>query len=341
MRLKNNKLVNSPIIIDSKPIDDKATHDFLSDLVKRGVLEIKPSFEKSRIRYPDAEEYFKSSSFTTMKYSLDLLVREGILKEKAVDRVLTCPNCNSPEVHAKFACPKCGSDNVGLTQFLEHKICGYIGSRNDFLKVNSLVCPRCGTALSEADGSYRGIGNFYECEKCDNRFDKPEVIHICQNCGKTSTFQDIKYTKISTYRINDDVLRELTSELPLLENMRKFLENEGFKVKLHSKITGVSGIQSSFDLIVQKESILLVIDVSLEGNKCDIISFLAKQIDINPTKALILDLSGGTELAALGKIYGLEVKAVDKVSQEVPADFATLISNLQEKKIKDSGGKQI
>jgi hypothetical protein len=85
------------------------------------------------------------------------------------------------------------------------------------------------------------------------------------------------------------------------------LENKGFHVKLHDTITGVSGTQSHFDLIAEKDNIRLVMDASIDGNKSAVVAFLAKKIDVNPTKALLLDLSGGNELAVLGKIYGIDI----------------------------------
>lgn len=332
MNLWNKKLLDSPVVIDSKPIDDKSTHDFIRSLIRKGIVDIKPSYDKTGIKYPAAEEYFAGYNFSLMTYTLESLMRQGVLKEKEVERVLTCPSCNSPEIHSKFACPRCGSNHIGLTQLLEHTICGYIGSRNDFLKAQDMICPRCGTTLSKEGTDHRSIGNFYQCEKCDNRFDKPEVVHVCQNCGKASTFHDIKYIKVTTYRVNDDILTELTSEFPLLENLSVFLENKGFNVRLHDSITGVSGTQSRFDLIAEKGTIRIVIDASIEGNKSDIVAFLAKKIDVNPTKALILDLSGGNELAVLGKIYGIDVYGIGvidaKVDQEVPKEFENLIANL-------------
>ncbi len=330
MNLWNKKV--EPLVIDSKPTDDVSTHDFIRGLIRRGTVEIRPRFDKAGIRYPDVEEYFKGSNLSMLLYALESLVSQGVLKEVDSTRMLTCPNCNSSEVHSKFTCPKCGSDEVSLTQLLEHKECGYIGSKKDFAKAGDLACPRCQTAFTSKGTEFRSIGNFYQCEKCSNRFDKPEVVHVCQNCKKTSTFQDIKYIKIPSYAVSNDILSELTSEFPLLENWSSILESQGFSVKLHDSITGVSGTQSSFDLIAEKDGVRIVIDASVKGNKSDIIAFLAKKIDVNPTKALLIDLSGGVELAAFGKIYGIDVLSVNAAKAQsdksVPRELEQLIASL-------------
>jgi predicted RNA-binding Zn-ribbon protein involved in translation (DUF1610 family) len=338
MKLLTKK--DQQIVVDSKPSDDKSAHDFVRELIRKGIVEINPYLDKSGIRYPEAEEHFKNYSYPMMVSAFEALVHQGVLKDKEVTRTLICPSCSSPEVHSKFTCPRCGSQDVGLTQLLEHKECGYIGARKDFMKDETMVCPRCGTVLTEEGTDYRSIGNFYQCEKCSNRFDRPEVIHWCLNCGKVSTFQDAKYIKVSSYRVNDEVLSELTSEFPLLENLSVFLENKGFNVKLHDTITGVSGTQSHFDLVAEKGDIRIVMDASIDGNKSDVVAFLAKKIDVNPTKALLLDLSGGNELAVLGKIYGIDVFGIGvidaKVEQGVPKEFEALIDKI----VKDSNIKQ-
>jgi hypothetical protein len=320
-----------PTLIDSKPTVDKSSHDFVRELIRKGVVEINPYLDKAGIKYPDAEEYFKGYTFPMLTKALRVLSEQGVLKETEIEHVLVCPICNSPEVHSKFLCPRCDSNAVGLTELLEHRECGYIGSQSDFLKSELLTCPRCSTVLSNKGIDYHSIGNFYQCEKCSNRFDKPEVVHICQNCGKTSTFQDIRYVKVLSYRVNNEILSELTSEFPLLENLSMFLENNGFHIKLHGTIIGVSGTQSCFDLIAEKGSNRIVIDVSLEGKKTEVIAFMAKKIDVNPTKALLLDLSGGNELVALGRIYGIEVYSISitdaVVNQEIPREFENFISN--------------
>jgi predicted RNA-binding Zn-ribbon protein involved in translation (DUF1610 family) len=302
--------------VDEKSVDlqtllnESQIHDFMKSLIRKGVLELKPSLEKSGIRYLDAEAFLYKSDLVSVKNTLEELVSQGVLKDKIVDRTLLCPNCSSPEVHSKFACPRCNFNSVMLTQLIEHKTCGYIGARKDFLKNDLLICPRCGANISSDLESYRIIGDFYQCDNCGNRFDKPDVIHVCQNCGKTSTFQDIKYTKVFSYRISEDVLYKLANELPILESIRLFFEQNGFTVRLRSQLVGASGVQSLFDVVAEKGAIRIAIDTSLEGNKDDIVALLAKKMDVNPSKVLLLDLSCGEELLTLGRIYGIDVVSV-------------------------------
>ena len=193
------------------------------------------------------------------------------------------------------------------TELLEHMKCGYIGSNDKFIKDSFLVCPNCQTQLTDEALQYRVIGNCYQCEKCGYRFDKPDVIHICQKCGRNFTYQEAKYIKIFAYKITEETVNALRGDLPILETIKKTLSDKGFKVQLRPLITGTSGVQHTFDILAEKNKTRIIIDISITGNKNDMISLFGKKLDVNPTKALIIDLSNLDELTQLGKVYDITV----------------------------------
>ena len=318
------------VIIPAQEVDE--VDDLLRKLIKRGVLELRPSLDKLGVHYVEAEEAW-GVDLVQVKSMLVDLEKKGILKSEFWDRVLTCPHCGSPEVYSKYACSRCKSDNVEFTELFEHIKCGYIGPKGTFVKEDVLVCPRCQTVLGEGSSDHRVIGNFYQCEKCLYRFDKPDVVHFCQNCGTTSTHQTAKYIKIFGYRIPDETIREFQKELPILKNIEKILADRGFKVQLHAKVAGSSGVESPFDIFAEKDEIRLAIDVSMGGDKNDIISLLAKKVDVNPTRAVIVDLSAGDELANLGKVYGIAVLKTS-VDRAVPYNLASLLAELDSKMVR-------
>ena len=287
--------------------DEDEEQKLLRKLIKRGVLELTPTLNKTGIRYVEAEETWKTADSVQVKGALENLEKKGALKSKFIDRVLTCPDCGSPEVYSKYACPKCNSINAEYTELLEHMKCGYIGSKDKFIKDSSLVCPGCQAELKEEAIHYRVIGNCYQCEKCGYRFDTPEIIHICQECRRTFTYQEAKYIKIFAYKITDETVNDFGRDLPILENIKKILVDKGFKVQLHPQITGASGVQHSFDILAEKNETRLVVDISITGNKNDMISLLGKKVDVNPTKALIIDLSKLDKLTPLEKVYDITV----------------------------------
>jgi rubrerythrin len=296
---------------------------FIRRLMKKGILVLKPSRSRQGVRYAEAEETW-NVDLTDAKAVIKRLVERGFLKPEFVDRILTCPKCGSPVVYSKYACPKCGSHNVEFTELIEHKKCGNIGPKDGFAKGSSLICPRCQAELKEQMSDYRTIGNFYQCEKCGHRFDKPDVVHVCQNCEAISTYQDAKYVKVYAYKVNAEAIKDFQAELPILISVKKALLDEGFMVQLHAKVTGASGAQSPFDVLAEKDTARLVIDVSTTGNKNDIIALLAKKVDVHPTGTIVIDLSGLDEITNLGKVFGITVFKATQ-DQDLPEEFTSFL----------------
>jgi len=251
----------------------------------------------------------KDADSVYVENMLQNLKNQRILEPKFIDRVLTCPDCGSPEVYSKYACPKCDSYNVDYTELIEHMKCGYIGSKDKFMQESSLVCPGCQLKFMEEikDIALLQIGSCYQCEKCGQRFDKPEVIHICQQCKRSFTHQEAKYIKIYAYKIADETINKFGKDLPLFESVGEILRENGFDTQFHAKIEGTTGVQHSFDIIAKKEKVLLVVDVSLSGDKNDAVSLLGKKMDVNPTQSVLIDMSNREELASLGKVYNITV----------------------------------
>jgi len=314
----------------SEPVQtDAETREFLSKVIKQGILEFKPMLDKDGVRYVEVEENLTGSDPVYIEKTLENLERKGVLESRCVDRVLTCPYCGSPDVHAKYTCRKCGSYSVDYTELIEHMKCGYIGSKDKFVKNGALVCPGCQAGFDEdSKGSaYREIGSCYQCEKCGYRFDKPEIAHSCQKCGRFFTHQEARYIKICAYRIADAAINELGRDLPILRNIEKTLSDKGFRVRLRSQVEGTSGVQHSFDVLAKRNGTRLVIDVSMTGETSDMITLLGKKVDVNPTKALIVDLSNQDKLTPLGKVYDITVlKASD--SQDLQNQLEELLATL-------------
>ncbi|MCJ2534178.1 MAG: hypothetical protein LN364_02970, partial [Candidatus Thermoplasmatota archaeon] len=257
------------------------------------------------------------------------------------------PYCGSPEVHSKYTCPQCNSYNVENIELIEHKKCGYIGPKETFMKNSSTVCPQCQTELHDKSGIksehtnlvyvktfkkkkkknyYKKIGVSYDCEKCGFHFDKPKITHLCQNCQEPFTYHSAKYEKVFTYKIVDTIVKELGGDLPILEDIKAILINKGFKFTLHPQITGASGVKHSFDFIAENNGIQLVFDLSVTGSKNDMMALLGKKVDVNPTKALLLDLSILDELSQLEAVYGIPVfKTIDK---NFKTDFENYLATL-------------
>lgn len=287
--------------------DEDLERELLVKLIKRGVLELKPRLSNVGVHYIEAEKTLETDDSTQVRDVIKNLERKGALVAQFLDRVLLCPECGSPEVFSKYACPRCSSINVEFTELLEHMECGYMGSKDNFLEGSSLVCPRCQTELFDDALQYRMVGDCCRCEKCGHCFDTPEVIHICQQCKRSFTHREAKYIKIFAYKISEEITNEFMGELPLFESVEEIFHEKHYDTQFRTQLTGESGVQHPFDIVAKRESVLLVVDVSLAGEKKDAVSLLGKKTDVKPTECMIIDLSDRDELPSLGKIYGITI----------------------------------
>ena len=295
----------SKAIVDT--LDNNQEQELLGKLIKQGVLELTPTLNKVGIHYAEAEKNWQNANPVQIRSTLEDLERKGALIPKFVDRVLTCPDCSSPEVYSKYSCQKCSSINVEYTELIEHMKCGHIGSKNNFIKGTSLICPGCQTELVDDTLQYRVIGNSYQCEKCGHRFDAPEIIHFCQQCKRSFSHRDAKYIKIYAYKIADEAINEFGKDLPLYETVEEILRENGYDTQFRAQIDGASGVQHPFDITAKKGEALLAIDVSLSGDKNDAVALLGKKMDVNPTQSILIDMSNREELAPLAKVYNITV----------------------------------
>jgi len=296
----------------------------LSKLIKQGVTELNPTLSKVGVRYVDIEENLKDASPTRVMAALKKLEKKGAVEASLSDRVLTCPDCGSPKVYSKYACPKCHSFNVEYTELMEHIKCGYIGPKTKFAEESSLICPRCKTVISEGENheaddpylkqtKYRTIGNCYLCERCGYRFDTPEIVHFCQQCKRNFTHREGRYIKVYRYKITDKTLNNLKKDLPVLETIKNGLREKGYETRLHTSLSGTSGVPHPFDIVAEKNNTCLAFDLSTVGEAKDIVSLLGKKIDVNPSETILIDLSKHENLRSLGQVYGIKIlKATDE-----------------------------
>ena len=105
---------------------------------------------------------------------LKLAESEGILKSEFYNRTHVCSNCKGGFLSYREVCPKCDSANSESQDMVHHFRCAYVGPIEDFQNEldDQLNCPKCNKTL-------RHIGVDY---------DKPSVLHTCNNCG--NKFQD-------------------------------------------------------------------------------------------------------------------------------------------------------
>ena len=305
------------------------TKKLLGKLLKQGISELKPSLKKGGIQYIEIEKNLEDDGSASVEDIIQELMKEGIIEPVSVDRVITCPDCNSPKVYSKYACPKCDTFNIDYKKWFEHTKCGYMGPEIKFMNGLSIVCPKCQAKFEEGveNIEFQKMGSVYECEKCEGRFDKPEIIHVCQQCEKNFDYQETKYIKIFTYKIADENSK-FSKELPLFESLEKILRERNFVTQFQTQLTGDSGVKHSFAVVAKRKHDSLVFDISLTGDSKDAISLLGKKTDVKPTLAILIDFSEGNELLLhLGKTFGIPILKGGN-GQQLESELGNLLASL-------------
>jgi len=291
----------------------------LTRLVDKGVRRIEPRIGPEGLTYAGLDDLAEEYGWSLLGRMLESLADKGLLIVETYDRAIFCPSCGSPHVYSKYTCPRCQSVDVNRMELIEHPFCGYIGEKEKFTSEGSFNCPNCNTDLSSADGKppgdgsrrdYKVLGSSFECEKCGYRFNKPNVLHICQSCGANFDYRTARYEKIYAYEVPEQVL-EIIGRVPqkatIIKPIEAALRAKGYKVERNVGVQGVSGGEHSFDIVAMKHSALLVVDVSTGGSPNDLVSLLGKKLDVNPDLAVLIDMSGSEEVSALGKVYNIVV----------------------------------
>ncbi|RLI08771.1 hypothetical protein DRO42_05740 [Candidatus Bathyarchaeota archaeon] len=304
---------------NQRPVLTPEEKGLLTRLIEKGVKEIKPRIGPEGVTYDGLEDLAEEHGWQKLRQLLESLGDKGYLIVKEHDRAIFCPKCGAVHVYSKYTCPRCQSANVNRMELIEHPFCGYIGDRESFVSEDDLVCPNCKTNLGAADGAspgdgsrqdYKVIGTTFECEKCGYRFNRPNVLHVCQVCGANFDYKTARYEKLYAYEVPEQVAEVLgcaPRKDAILAPLESALRARGYQVERDGEVRGLSGGEHTFNIVAQKGSERVVVDVSMEGSQNDIISLLGKKMDVNPTTTVLIDMSDSEELSALGKVYGIKV----------------------------------
>ena len=292
----------------------------LTDLLEKGVRELKPLRAGHKVTYTDLDEVANDLSEKNKKKLLKSLTIKGYLKEKEFDASLICPNCESTEIYTRHNCPSCKSINIQKNRLVEHTKCGFMGNINDFEKDDQLICPKCKAVIYDSSNvgykqtqikmtAAKNIGSSFTCNNCGSIFDKPLTTHICTDCSASFNSIEADYERFPVYELTEkvDTLTTNNSKTNILRQLEKIIQTKGYTVELNAKIKGKSGLEQAFDLIAKKGDEIMLLDVSSWGNQKDLTELLGKKTDVRSSSVTLIDLTGNQNLVALGKLYSIAV----------------------------------
>ena len=227
----------------------------LTEIVNKGIREIKPRIRNEGIQYESLGDILKEKDYNWNEIHtiLNSIVEKGLLIKKEHENILLSPNCSSPHVFSKYSCPKCESTDTHRVILVEHPFCGYTGTLDTFKNGSNLICPQCQQKLSSRNKQketdvkrsvmskryYQIIGSAFDCNKCGNRFDRPNIVHNCVKCGSNFTYINSNYQKIFSYEIPDKINKELQTSKEIAVLVVEDNDDDAEIIQIHlSKKTG-------------------------------------------------------------------------------------------------------
>jgi uncharacterized OB-fold protein len=290
----------------------------LEELVVLGDVRHEPEIGPRGVTYSTLGELGEKHGWVKLVETMERLADGGYLKGEDVEHGVFCPSCGSPHVYSRYMCPKCQSSHIERITLMQHMFCGYQGERRTYLKGGRLVCPKCGTDLGSADAKPKGdgsredykiIGSTFQCEKCEAKFDKPNITHFCPQCGAHFDYRTAIIRKLYAFKLSPETIQLLQQEPNVekaVDTVEETLEANGFKVTRDVQLLGQSGSPHTFTLVGERNGSKLLFDVATLGNQNELIALLGKKMDIG-SPAYMIDVHGVDELVNLGKVYGIPV----------------------------------
>ena len=207
---------------DTKLTLDKNEIIFLATFVDKGQKEF--VFQPENPNYSDLIDETTLSKISGIEINelISSLEKKKILIKGDLPSHVQCPNCYSSDLKVRYRCPRCESDQVIKSEIIEHPYCGYRDKKSEFITPEGLVCPKCNSKLTRKERSdkpksgkyvivntYRINGSFFQCEKCDENINKPDIYFICNNCGTKYDYRNATYQKTIKYAIPENIFNKI------------------------------------------------------------------------------------------------------------------------------------
>jgi predicted RNA-binding Zn-ribbon protein involved in translation (DUF1610 family) len=234
---------------------ERPVQRLLRNLLETDNREIIPTYDPSHgFRFTTVESLLDGDTPQEAEALLERLFDLRILGKSFHETALTCPHCGSTSITMHHRCPKCSSHRIAKTSLTEHKPCGNIAERDQYVEGHSSpTCPKCGDQL--LSGEYRDLGRWYVCRSCKDKFESADLDLICRKCTTQFAPQKAAVHEIFKYHLNPEREHEIRQNVTSMEIINDLLLDLGFSVEMPASILGTkSGIQHYFELMATKGS---------------------------------------------------------------------------------------
>jgi len=241
------------------------TAKLLEAMLQSSVMEIKPQLNPQSelgFSFPIANRLLNTSDKESVAI-LESLTEEGILVRKFFDKLLHCPQCGSMNLRPVYCCPRCGSGNIIRGRVLEHLVCKYAGTEDEFFLKGRLVCPKCKHDLHTLGTDYRSLGVLYKCRDCGEIFNQPTIKWRCLRCSSITVGGKITEVDAYSYSLNEEKRNWLQFELKPKLKLLQFIQSRGYEIKANARVKGRSGAEHTFDLLASRNDGIVVYNIAI------------------------------------------------------------------------------
>ncbi|MDQ3047075.1 MAG: hypothetical protein M3R27_05965 [Bacteroidota bacterium] len=153
--------------------------------------------------YPEISVNFDNAEEAQVLEILEWAEREGLIWPDFHERIYLCNQCSSGFLSYREVCPHCNSSNSKSEDLVHHFPCAFIGPISDFKNPidHTLTCPKCNKALRHIGVDYDKPSIIHHCNNCDNNFQDFYVKAKCISCSQDIEVQYLIPKSINTYRL--------------------------------------------------------------------------------------------------------------------------------------------
>lgn len=184
----------------------QAIKKVLNFMYTRDLKTLKPFVDPHSIigyTYPEISVNFDNDEEAHVLDILEWAEREGLIWPDFYERVYLCNNCSSGFLSYREVCPHCSSSNSKSEDLVHHFPCAFIGPISDFKNTidNTLTCPKCNKALRHIGVDYDKPSIIHHCNNCDNNFQDFFVKAKCISCEQDMDVQFLVPKSVNIYKL--------------------------------------------------------------------------------------------------------------------------------------------
>lgn len=133
---------------------------------------------------------------------LKLFVKHKAATKKLIDKVLTCPECESVSFTIRPGCPSCGSHATRPDQLVHHYACGNVDLLETFTinrKKGSIACGKCHKEDLIINVDYDVSSGLQRCMSCGWTGNNDKLIGRCLLCDTNFLVSEAKEIDLFEY----------------------------------------------------------------------------------------------------------------------------------------------